>query len=306
MAAMPENGVMSELRADDGVSYLDANGMRIAYETFGDPAHPPVLLITGLAGQMLIWPDELCERLAANGRYVVRADNRDVGLSTHLSEPTELSLFDMLRGRVPYTLTDMAADIAGFIEALGVGPVHVVGASMGGYIAQTLALDNPELVRTLTLIMTSTGSRRVGRPRPGVFLRMLRVRPATNRVEAIDAALNAFRRIGSPAYPFEEELIRDIAGRMYDRDYDTPGRRRQLAAVVAQPDRTPRLREVAVPTLVIHGLNDRVIGVSGGRALAQAIPGARFLGFPGMGHNLPYPLWPEVVDELVEHTSPAD
>jgi pimeloyl-ACP methyl ester carboxylesterase len=292
---------MSEIRSHDTVSYLDANGMRIAYETFGAPADPPVLLVTGLAVQMLVWPDELCRDLAARGYYVVRADNRDGGLTTHLPAAGDFSILDNLRRRSPYSIADMATDMAGLIEGLELGPVHLVGASMGGFIAQTLALNHPELVRTLTLIMTSTGSRRVGQPRLSVGLKMLRRRRVTNREEAIDAALETFSRIGSPGYPFEEELIRDIAGRSYDRDFDSMARRRQLAAIIAQPNRTRALGALTVPTLVLHGQVDPVVRVAGGRALARAIPGARLIAFPGMGHNLPRPLWPRVVDEFDRH-----
>jgi pimeloyl-ACP methyl ester carboxylesterase len=292
---------MSETRADDQVSYVDANGITIAYETFGSRSDPPVVLVTGLAVQMLVWPDEMCEQLAARGFYVIRADNRDIGLSTHFPSPTAPNLISMLRRRAPYSIADMAADIAGLIEALDVGPVHLVGVSMGGFISQTVALNYPKLVRTLTLIMTSTGSRWVGRPAPAAMWRMLRQRPAAGREQAIEAALETFRRIGSPGYPFEGELIRDIAARSYDRDYDAAGRRRQLAAVISQPNRTKALRSLEVPTLILHGLNDQVVAVSGGRALARAIPRSRFVGFPGMGHNLPYPLWPRVVDEFATH-----
>jgi pimeloyl-ACP methyl ester carboxylesterase len=291
---------MSETRADDRVSYVDANGITIAYETFGTPTDPPVVFVTGLAVQMLVWPDEMCEQLAARGFYVIRADNRDIGLSTHFDLPAPI-LPSLLRRQAPYSVADMADDIAGLIGALDLGPVHLVGVSMGGFISQTVALNHPDLVRTLTLIMTSTGSRWVGRPAPAAMWRMLRQRPATDRASAIEAALATFRRIGSPGYPFEEDLIRDIAARSYDRDYDAAGRRRQLAAVIAQPNRTKALRALGVPTLILHGLNDPVVSVSGGRALARAIPRSRFVTFPGMGHNLPYPLWPRVVDEFATH-----
>jgi pimeloyl-ACP methyl ester carboxylesterase len=291
------------VRADDAerVRYADANGLQIAYETFGRPGDPPVLLITGLATQMLVWPDDLCAALAARDLYVIRADNRDMGLSTHLDAIGPLSLVQVLRRRPPYTITDMAADLLALIEVLGVGPAHVVGASMGGFIAQTMALARPDLVRTLTLIMTSTGSRKVGQPDREIAVRMALRKPRADRGGAIESAIATFRQIGSPGYPFEEDLIRDIAGRSHDRNHNGAGRRRQLAAVVAQPDRTAALAALTMPTLVIHGLADRVVRVNGGRALAAAIPGARFLGYGGMGHNLPAPLWPEVVGELATH-----
>jgi pimeloyl-ACP methyl ester carboxylesterase len=289
------------MQADDGVRYVDANGIRIAYETFGAPTDPAVVLVTGLAVQMLAWPDELCADLAARGCYVVRADNRDIGLSTHIPASGPLSTLGLLRRRPPYTIADMAADTAGLITALGLRPVHLIGVSMGGFISQTVALNHPEVIGTLTLLMTSPGSPLVGLPRPGVAWRMLRGIPAVDREAAIEAALETFQRIGSPGYPFDDKLIRDIAGRSYDRDYDASGRRRQLAAVIAQPDRTKRLGEITAPTLVLHGLSDPVIAASGGLALARGIQGARFVGFSGMGHDLPRALWPTVVDELVAH-----
>jgi pimeloyl-ACP methyl ester carboxylesterase len=287
--------------ADDRVSYVNANGIRIAYETFGAPTDPPVVLVTGLAVQMLAWPDELCADLAARGYYVVRADNRDIGLSTHIPAAGPLSTLGLLRRRPPYTIADMAADTAGLIKALGLRPVHLMGVSMGGFISQTVALNHPEVIGTLTLLMTSPGSPLVGLPRPEVAWRMLRGIPAVDRAAAIEAAIETFQRIGSPGYPFDDKLIRDIAGRSYDRDYDASGRRRQLAAVIAQPDRTKRLGEITAPTLVLHGLADPVIAPSGGLALARGIQGARFVGFSGMGHDLPRALWPTVVDELVAH-----
>jgi pimeloyl-ACP methyl ester carboxylesterase len=278
--------------------FVYSNGLRIAYETFGDPADPPVLLVAGLAIQMLAWPDELCEKLAGRGYYVVRADNRDIGLSAHFTQLPALTTTDILRGRAQYAINDLADDTAGLIAALGLRPVHLVGASMGGFIAQTVAIHYPERVRTQTLIMTSTGSKRVGWPRWDVAWQIARRPPSLTRDAAITAAIDTFTRIGSPAYPVEVDLIRDIAGRSFDRDTDASGRLRQLAAVYAQPDRTKQLAKLAVPTLVLHGLADPVVNASGGLAIARAVPGARFVGFSGMGHNLPTPLWPTVLDEL--------
>ncbi len=279
--------------------FASANGLTIAYETFGDPADPPALLVAGLAVQMLSWPDDLCELLASRGFYVIRADNRDIGLSTHIDAVPALRTRDMLRKRGPYSIADMATDTAELIKTLGLGPVHLVGASMGGFIAQTVALDFPAQVRSLTLIMTSTGSRRVGRTRLDVLYRMMQSRVVSGREGFIEAALETFRRIGSPGFELDEGMIRDIAGRSFDRDYDAVGRSHQLAAVVAQPNRTRRLRTLKLPTVVVHGLADPVVGTSGGLALARAIPGATFVGFSGMGHDVPRALWPRIVDEVV-------
>lgn len=282
-----------------------ANGLQIAYEEFGERSDPSVLLVMGLGSQMLAWPDEFCAALAATGRHVVRFDNRDVGLSTHLAHlPAPSPLATLLPGRAPgYTVADMADDALELMDALDLSDAHVVGVSMGGFIAQTMALLAPERVRSLTLMMTSTGSRRVGHARPRPVLMLARRRAAPSRAEAVATLVETFRVIGSPGYPFEEDRLRELAGRAYDRNYDPDGYRRQLAAVLAQPDRTAALGTVHVPTVVLHGLADPLVAVSGGLALARAIPGARFVGFPGMGHDLPRALWPRFVAEVESVTA---
>ncbi len=289
---------------------VPANGIEIAYETFGDRADPPIVLIMGLGTQMLAWPDELCEDLAGRGRYVVRFDNRDVGASTHLDALVAPTLPKLLARREPppYTLDDMAGDALGLVEALELGPVHLVGASLGGFIAQTAALRRPDLVRSLTLIMTSTGSRRVGRSRPRLFRRLLARREVTSREQAGQATVETFREIGSPGFPLDEVRLREVGERSFDRGRSPEGYRRQLAAVLAQPNRTVALGSLDLPTLVMHGLHDPLVAPTGGLALARAIPGARLLGFAGMGHDLPRPLWPEfaeAIDALVSRAQAA-
>ena len=277
-----------------------AGGLELAYETFGQAGDPAIVLVMGWATQMIAWPDELCQSLAGHGHFVVRFDNRDTGGSTHLEHipPPPLSQVLTRRRQPPYTISDMADDVAGLLDGLSLGSVHLVGASMGGFIAQTVALRHPRRVRSLTLMMTLTGSLRVGLAKPRVYARLLRHEVISGRDAAVASAVETFRLIGSQGYPFDEAHIREIAGRSWDRGFDPPGSLRQLEATVTQPNRTAALRQIAVPTLVIHGLADPLVGPSGGLAVARAIPGCRFIGYPGMGHDLPRPLWPEFADQI--------
>ncbi|MGP7996643.1 MAG: alpha/beta fold hydrolase [Streptosporangiaceae bacterium] len=277
-----------------------ANGIELAYETFGHAGDPAIVLAMGWATQMIAWPDELCETLAGRGHFVVRFDNRDVGASTHLDHVRPPRLGEVLSRRrpPPYTIADMAGDVAGLLDGLGLTSAHLVGASMGGFIAQTFALAYPGRVRSLTLMMTSTGSLRVGLAKPRIYARLLRREVVSGRDAAIAAAVETFRVIGSPGFPFDEAYVRDVAGRSWDRGYDPAGSLRQFEAVLTQPNRTAALRSISVPALVIHGLHDPLVGPSGGLAIARAIPGCRFVGYPGMGHDLPRPLWPEFADQI--------
>lgn len=279
---------------------MKANGIDIAYESFGDPGHPLLLLVMGLGTQMLAWPDSLCEGLAQRGFHVVRYDNRDCGLSTHFDGHRAPSFVDVVlrRQRPPYTIDDMARDAIGLVDALGVDSFHLVGASMGGFIAQTVAIHHPSRVRSLTLIMTSTGNRRVGNPKPAVFSRLTKRRVANDRMSAQQAAVETFRIIGSKGYAFDEEYMLDLGGRSYDRAYDPAGYLRQLAAIAAQPDRSEHLRKVRVPALVLHGLHDPLVAPSGGLAAAKLLRNAKFVGYAGMGHDLPRDLWPDFEMEI--------
>ncbi len=306
---MPSTGTPPDASATTkhAVSYAPSNGIEIAYETFGDPAEAPLVLAMGLGVQMLGWPDELCLSLASAGHYVIRFDNRDIGLSTHLDHLPATSLRELVAGRAaPYTIVDMADDLIGLLGALRLQSAHLVGASMGGFIAQTLAIRRPDLLRSLTLIMTSTGSRRVGQPSPRVMRTVLRRRTGSDREAALAATVDTFRVIGSPGYPFDEARIRDGASRSYERGFDPNGQRRQLAAAVTQQNRTHELAGIRVPTVVVHGLDDPLVAFSGGLALAKAIPHAKFVGFPGMGHDLPRELWPEIEAEIVRVAQRAD
>ena len=281
------------------VRTVPSNGIDIAYETFGQRSGVPVLLVMGLGGQMVAWDDEFCAMLAERGHHVIRFDNRDIGLSTHLDQAAPGKPVSAFLGRRPaYLIEDMAQDAAGLVEQLDVGSVHVVGVSMGGCISQALALAHPGLVRSLTSMSSSTGSRRVGHPRLDVVAKLLLRKPAKSRAEAIALSQSMFRRIGSPGYPFDIERLHRLAGLEYDRRYDPAGSARQFAAILGSPDRTAALANVAVPTLVMHGEADPLIAVSGGRATAAAIPNSRLVTFPGMGHDIPEPLWPRFVDEI--------
>jgi len=279
--------------------YAAANGLKLAYETFGDKKQPAVLLIMGLGTQMIAWPDEMCEQIAGRGFHVIRYDNRDIGLSTHLDDLPTPSMRDiLLRRKPPYKVSDMAVDGVALMDDLGIDSAHVVGASMGGFIAQTMAGKFPGRVRSLTLIMTSTGSRLVGYPRPQLIRHLLARRTITDRADAEQAVLETFALIGSKGYAFDEAYLRELAGRSYERSVDRRGYLRQLAAVMAQPNRTKFLRDIKVPTVVMHGLDDPLVNVSGGLALAKHIRGSQFVGFKGMGHDLPRELWPRFADEI--------
>jgi pimeloyl-ACP methyl ester carboxylesterase len=282
-------------------------GITLCYEAYGDPADPPIVLVMGLATQMIAWHEEFCEQLADRGFYVVRFDNRDIGRSTHMDfrPPT---MGQMLRRRVgpeQYSLSDMAEDTAGLIRELEIAPAHVVGASMGGMIGQVLAAEHPELVRSLTSIMSTTGSRWHGQPALSVYRYLLRP-PPRDREGYVERAAEVFGLVGSTGFPRDESYIRERAARSYDRGYDVRAGGRQLGAIIASADRTEQLRTIRAPTLVIHGTVDKMIKPSGGRATAKAIPGARLLEIEGMGHDLPRGVWPRILDSVSEHTRATD
>ncbi|HET6625132.1 MAG TPA: alpha/beta hydrolase [Nocardioidaceae bacterium] len=276
-------------------------GVDICYQTFGDPAADPLLLVMGLGGPMTWWNPDFCRLLADNGFYVIRFDNRDVGRSTKLRDRVTrrmiLRAFGGLKVRAPYTLSDMAADGFALLDHLGLGSAHVVGISMGGMIVQTMALDNPSRVRSLTSIMSTTGRRSVGWQDPRLAP-MLLARRQRSREAYLDASARLWKMIGSPLYPDTTETVRERAAETYDRGVDPYGVMRQMLAILAQPDRSRHLRSLRIPTLVIHGLNDRMVHVSGGRATSHAIPGSELLLVPGMGHDLPIDLHETFVDAI--------
>jgi pimeloyl-ACP methyl ester carboxylesterase len=283
-----------------------ANGIELEYETFGDRTRPALLLIMGLGVQMLGWDENFCKQLADRGFYVIRFDNRDVGLSTHTEGPVPnvLQLLAQDYSSATYTLDDMADDAAGLLDELGIAAAHVVGASMGGMIGQTLACKHPDRVLSLTSIMSTTGNAEVGQPKPEALPALITPMPA-DRAGYIDAAVSTFKVIGSPGYPPDEERLRDLISRSYDRSYNPVGFLRQLAGILASGDRTDAVCSIKAPTLVIHGEDDPLIVKSGGEATAAAIPGAKLVVIPGMGHDLPPELWPQFIDEIVENTERA-
>ncbi len=273
--------------------------LEIAYETFGSADDPPLLLIMGLASQMLAWPDEFCAALADAGFYVIRFDNRDIGLSTHLTHvrpPDPMKLFRGDTSDATYRLEDMADDAVGLLTALGIQRAHFVGASMGGMIAQTVAIRHPDRTLSLTSIM-STPAPNIGPPTQRAQAALM-LAPPTNREEAGRRTVEVFRIIGSPGYPFDEQRVADMGRRSYDRASDPAGVMRQLAAIGASGDRTAGLRKLNVPALVIHGADDPLVTVEGGQATAAALSGSRLIVVPGMGHDLPRAVWPVVVEAI--------
>jgi pimeloyl-ACP methyl ester carboxylesterase len=281
--------------------------LELCYQTFGAATAPPVLLVMGLASQMLLWDDQFCEQLASRGFRVIRFDNRDVGRSSHLRGETIPTRWQLMR-RSPrgaaYTLEDMAADGVGLLDHLKLGAAHIVGASMGGMIAQLIAINHPDRVLSLVSIMSTTGNPKVGRPQPRMMMRLMR-KGKRERQAYIEDHIDTYRAIGSKQYDFEEEHKRERAARLFDRGVYPAGSARQLGAVASAADRTDALASVRVPTTVIHGDADPLVDVSGGRATAEAIPGARLVIIPGMGHDMPRALWPDIIDAIVENTAAA-
>jgi len=282
-------------------------GITLCYETFGEPSDPTALLIMGLGTQMVAWQDDFCLALAERGLHVVRFDNRDIGHSTHLTgaPPTIPQLLLRSRRAAHYTLGDMAADTSALLTRLELAPAHVIGASMGGMIAQTLAARYPQKVRSLVSIMSSTGSMRTGQPSPRVY-RIFLARAPRGREAFIAHTERVFATIGSSALPRDPGDMRKLAASSYDRDHDPSGPGRQLAAIIAAGDRTAEVRRITAPTLVIHGTADPLVAPSGGRATARAVKGAKLLNIEGMGHDLPRAVWPRLIDAIAEHTAMAD
>jgi pimeloyl-ACP methyl ester carboxylesterase len=281
------------------------NGIDIEYVTEGDPSDPPLLLVMGLGAQLTTWPQGFVDDLRQRGFYLILFDNRDCGLSTKFEGlPDITALFGGDGSSAPYRIEDMADDAAALLNELGITRAHVVGASMGGMITQALVIHHPELFMTACSIMSTTGDRLVGAPTGEAMTALLRP-IATSREEAIEASVAGSKVIGSPKYPTDEVLLRQRAAAAYDRSYCPEGTARQLAAILASPDRTEGLHGVRIPFLVIHGEEDPLVTISGGRATAAAVPGAKLLTIPGMGHDLPEELFGDVTDAIVANTQLA-
>ncbi len=288
---MPERATEVEIPFTEQMAHkVGPEEIDIAYQRIGDVDAPVVLLIMGVASQSIRWPDGFCRALVKQGLQVIRFDNRDSGLSTHMTLAPVPDLPAALAGdysSASYTLSDMATDAIGLLDVLGIQKAHVVGASMGGQVAQVMATDHPNRILSLASMMSTTGSRTVGQTSPDVLRELFSGAPATTRDEYIQLYVRASRVVGSPAFPSDENEVAANAGRAFDRSYDLLGASRQAVATVASGDRTEQLRKLQVPTLVIHGLADRMCDVSGGRATAEAIPNAELVLIEGMGHNLP-------------------
>ncbi len=289
-----------------------ANGLTIEYETFGNPADPPILLIMGLGGQLVLWPEALCQALARGGYYVIRYDNRDVGLSSKIDSAgkpdlTRAGIRVLLRLPVQsgYSLEDMAADAIGLLDALNISRAHIVGMSMGGMIAQILAAQYPARVRSFVALMTTSGNPRLPQASFSLRLRLTRRPRRTDRESLIQHSMNTWKLIGSPGYPTDDATLRAMVERDQARCLYPRGMARQTLAIMAAKSRLPLLKRIAAPTLVIHGEADPLVPVAAGRELAREIPGAKLETIPGMGHDLPAALVPRIGELILGHVGAA-
>ena len=294
------------------MTQIQANGITLEYDERGDPAAPPILLVMGLGAQMTLWPAELVEALVERGFRVIRYDNRDIGLSQKFEGAKAPGMVRLLllgrlgfKPRVPYTLADMAADGIGLLDALGIAKAHVVGASMGGMIAQHMAFSHPERVLSLTSIMSTTGNRKLPSGSKEAIGALTR-RPASMDEEVlVEHGLKVARAIGSPGYRLDDDKVRERTRALIKRSFYPAGLPRQFAAIVADGDRRERLRSVKAPTLVIHGEADPLVPLPGGEDTARTIAGARLKIIPGMGHDLPLALVDEIADAVAAHARAA-
>ena len=291
---------------------VNANGIQIEYETFGNAVDRPLLLIIGLGGQLIHWDADICRDLAKHGYYVIRFYNRDLGLSTKFEEASVTDLMEIFgklsqgeKIKPPYTVEDMADDAVGLLDALGIQKAHICGMSMGGMIAQTIAIRHPSRALSLTSIYSNTGHPELPQPKPEV-MGLLITPPPIERKANIEHMLNVFKTIAGPGFPVDEKWTRKILAEGYDRCFYPQGEARQLVAILTQDNRVPALASVKVPTLVVHGTKDPLVPVEGGKDTAKAIPGAQLMLIEGMGHDLPHGgAWPRIIEAIVAHTQKA-
>jgi pimeloyl-ACP methyl ester carboxylesterase len=288
-----------------------ANGVNLCYEIFGDAAAEPMILIMGLGAQMVLWDDDFCRKLAARGFRVIRFDNRDIGKSSHLSGGKRLTALELLKLRLlkiplqaPYKIRDMAEDTVGLMDALGIKSAHIVGASMGGMIAQEIAISFPQRVRSLTSIMSTTGNPRLPQPTREAAA-MLMAPPPASREEFLDRFVKTWKVLRVGSFPQDEALDRARGERIFERGLNPAGVGRQLRAVLASGSRKERLRAVKAPTLVIHGTVDPLVRPEGGKDTAASIPGAKLMMIEGMGHAVPIRFWPDIIDAIDKHAHAA-
>ena len=292
---------------------VEANGIRIEYETFGSQDSPALLLIIGLGGQLIAWDEKLCRRLARKGHYVIRFDNRDAGLSTKIEAagvPDIIKTIDALaKGETvqpPYTIEDMAADAVGLLDALGIEKAHLCGMSMGGMIAQAIALNYPQRVLSLISIYSRTGDPQEPPPTPAA-MEFLVGSPPVEREAYIEYMMKLFNTISGPAFAYDQQWLRSFVNQSYDRSFCPQGAARQLVAILTQKNRKPGLETLTTPTLVVHGADDPLVRVEGGKNTAAAIPGAELMAIDGMGQDLPHGgAWPKIMDAVADHTQLAD
>jgi pimeloyl-ACP methyl ester carboxylesterase len=298
--------------ADDlRMARASANGIELEYDTFGRSDGEPILLVMGLGAQMLLWDEAFCTALAGRGNFVVRFDNRDIGLSTHFDEHGPVNPLEVMQAlqsgqapAVPYTLDDMADDAVGLCDALGIARAHFVGASMGGMIVQTVAYRHPARVKSLVSIMSTTGSPTLPQAKPEVLARLI-TPPPVGRDAVIEASVETWRVISGPGFPYDEAAIRERTALTYDRSHHPAGQARQLGAILAHGDRSERLGAVRAPTLVVHGTDDPLVPVEGGKHTAASIPGAELLLIPGMGHDLPKQVHEQLAEAIGGHVEKA-
>jgi pimeloyl-ACP methyl ester carboxylesterase len=288
-----------------------ANGIDLCYEIFGDPAAEPLILIMGLGAQMIQWDDDFCRQLAARGFRVIRFDNRDIGKSSHLTGGKRLTAMEIFKLRflkipiqAPYTLRDMAEDTVSLLDVLGIKSAHVVGVSMGGMIAQEIALSFPHRLRSLTSIMSTTGNPRLPQPTREAMA-ILMAPPPTSREEFLQRFIKTWKVLRVGSFPQDDALDLARGERTFERGINPAGSARQLRAILASGSRKERLHAVKAPTLVIHGTVDPLVRPAAGKDTAASIPGAKLLMIEGLGHALPIPFWPQIIDAIDRHAHGA-